>query len=246
MSDAIIRKFTEVFSADDWEVATDTGWQSLVDVKQTTEYQIWQLILDNGIILECADTHIVFDQHLNQRFVCDLQVGDFVLTDSGPTALSSVTTVESREHMYDLGVDSSNHRYYTNGILSHNTSTAAGYLLWQAMFHGDQTILIAAHKSTGAQEIMQRIRYGYELCPDFIRPGVVNYNKGSIEFDNGSRIVATTTTETTGRGMSISLLYCLDGDTQVKIRNKRTGEIEDISLRDLHARIALKDIDEDG
>ena len=48
---------------------------------------------------------------------------------------------------------------------SGKTTTAAGYLLWYAMFHPDQTILIAAHKYTGAQEIMQRIRYGYELCP---------------------------------------------------------------------------------
>ena len=75
------------------------------------------------------------------------------------------------------------------------------------MFHPDQTILIAAHKFTGAQEIMQRIRYAYELCPDHIRAGVTNYNKGSIEFENGSRIVSATTTGTTGRGMSISLLY---------------------------------------
>ena len=88
------------------------------------------------------------------------------------------------------------------------TTCAAVYLAWYAMFHPDQTILIAAHKYTGAQEIMQRIRYVYELCPDHIRAGVVNYNKGSIEFENGSRIVSATTTGNTGRGMSISLLYC--------------------------------------
>jgi hypothetical protein len=52
------------------------------------------------------------------------------------------------------------------------------------------TILIAAHKYTGAQEIMQRVRYAYELCPDFIRAGVTSYNKGSIDFENGSRIVS--------------------------------------------------------
>ncbi len=88
------------------------------------------------------------------------------------------------------------------------TTCAAGYLLWYAMFHPDQTILISAHKYTGSQEIMQRVRYAYELCPDHIRCGVINYNKGSIEFDNGSRIMSTTTTGNTGRGMSISLLYC--------------------------------------
>ena len=88
------------------------------------------------------------------------------------------------------------------------TTTAAGYLLWYAMFVPDSVILIAAHKYSGAQEIMQRIRYGYELCPDHIRAGVTNYNKGSIEFENGSRIVAQATTENTGRGMSITMLYC--------------------------------------
>jgi hypothetical protein len=75
------------------------------------------------------------------------------------------------------------------------------------MFIPDSTILVAAHKYTGAQEIMSRIRYAYELCPDHIRCGVKSYNKQSIEFDNGSRIVAQTTTPTTGRGMSLSLLY---------------------------------------
>ena len=88
------------------------------------------------------------------------------------------------------------------------STTAAGYLLWYAMFVPDSVILIAAHKYAGAQEIMQRIRYAYELCPDHIRAGVTSYNKGSIEFDNGSRIVAQATTDNTGRGMSITLLYC--------------------------------------
>lgn len=88
------------------------------------------------------------------------------------------------------------------------STSAAGYLLWYAMFVPDSTVLVAAHKYAGAQEIMQRVRYAYESCPDHIRAGAVSYNKGSIEFDNGSRIVAQTTTENTGRGMSISMLYC--------------------------------------
>jgi hypothetical protein len=75
------------------------------------------------------------------------------------------------------------------------------------MFVPDSTILIAAHKYAGAQEIMNRIRYAYENCPMHIKAGVATYNKGSLFFDNGSRIVSATTTENTGRGMSITLLY---------------------------------------
>lgn len=90
---------------------------------------------------------------------------------------------------------------------SGKTTSAAGYLLWYAMFIPDSTILIAAHKYAGAQEIMQRIRYAYENCPNHIKAGVTTYNKGSLDFENGSRIVSATTTENTGRGMSITLLY---------------------------------------
>lgn len=103
------------------------------------------------------------------------------------------------------------HNYrYSISLMPRQTgksTSAGGYLLWYAMFVPDSTILIAAHKYTGAQEIMQRIRFAYELCPNHIRAGAVSYNKGSLEFDNGSRIVSATTTENTGRGMSISLLY---------------------------------------
>ena len=103
------------------------------------------------------------------------------------------------------------HNYrYSISLMPRQTgksTSAAGYLLWFAMFVPDSTILIAAHKYTGAQEIMQRIRFAYELCPDHIRAGVISYNKGSIDFENGSRIVSATTTENTGRGMSITLLY---------------------------------------
>jgi hypothetical protein len=103
------------------------------------------------------------------------------------------------------------HRYrFSISMLPRQTgksTVAAGYLLWYAMFVPDSTVLVAAHKYLGAQEIMQRVRYGYENVPDHIRAGATSYNKGSIEFDNGSRIVSQTTTENTGRGMSISLLY---------------------------------------
>ena len=88
------------------------------------------------------------------------------------------------------------------------TTCACGYLLWFTQFISEAQVLIAAHKYEGAQDIMNRYRYGYENLPDFIRAGVHSYNRNTIEFDNGSRIQATTTTENTGRGKSLSLIYC--------------------------------------
>lgn len=121
-------------------------------------------------------------------------------------------SIQYRPFEYQERLIDSYHGYrYSISLMPRQTgksTSAAGYLLWYAMFVPDSTILVAAHKYIGAQEIMQRVRYAYENCPDFIRAGVTSYNKGSLDFENGSRIVSQTTTENTGRGMSISLLYC--------------------------------------
>ena len=121
-------------------------------------------------------------------------------------------SIQYHPYEYQERLISTYHNYrFSISLMPRQTgksTSAAGYLLWYAMFTPDSTILVAAHKYLGAQEIMQRVRYAYENCPDFIRAGVTSYNKGSIDFENGSRIVSQTTTENTGRGMSISLLYC--------------------------------------
>ena len=113
------------------------------------------------------------------------------------------------DYQEDLVENYNNYRFSINmlGRQMGKTTVAAGYLLWYAMFKPDSTILVAAHKQAGASEIMQRVRFAYESTPDHIRAGVVNYNRFSIEFDNGSRIVSSSTTENTGRGMSLTLIY---------------------------------------
>lgn len=88
------------------------------------------------------------------------------------------------------------------------TTTSAAYLLWLCMFRPDTKVLLVANKFSAAMEIMNRVRYAYEECPNFIRAGVTEYNKGNITFDNGSSITARATTADAGRGLAITLLYC--------------------------------------
>ena len=97
-------------------------------------------------------------------------------------------------YQYELIKNYNDYRYSINmlGRQMGKTTVAAGYLLWYAMFKPDSTILVAAHKQAGAQEIMQRIRYAYESVPNHIRAGVTEYNKGSMTMDNGSRIISAT------------------------------------------------------
>jgi len=113
------------------------------------------------------------------------------------------------DYQVDLIKNYNEHRNSINllGRQMGKTTVAAGYLLWYAMFKPNSTMLVAAHKQAGASEIMQRIRFAYESIPDHIRAGVTEYNKNSITFDSGSRIVSTTTTENSGRGMALTLVY---------------------------------------
>lgn len=113
------------------------------------------------------------------------------------------------DYQYDLINTYHNYRYSIAMCARQlgKTTVAAGYILWFAMFNRDTHTLIAAHKYSGAQEIMDRLRYAYEGLPDHIRAGAREYNKKSITFDNGSKIEAQATTESTGRGKSLSLLY---------------------------------------
>lgn len=88
------------------------------------------------------------------------------------------------------------------------TETTAAYAYWFSCFHADKNVLVASNKQKGATDIMNRIKFMYENTPDFLRPGVTYYNRGSCEFDNGSKIWSEATTETTGRGRSVALFIC--------------------------------------
>lgn len=94
-------------------------------------------------------------------------------------------------------------------IVTHNSQTSAIFLLWFAIFNPTKLILIAANKNANAMEMIGRIAYSYECLPMWLKPGVTHdgFNKHEIKFDNGSRIVSTATSESSGRGMAISLLF---------------------------------------
>lgn len=90
------------------------------------------------------------------------------------------------------------------------TETSCAYLLWFAIFHADKTVLVVSKDADAAKEIIKKIQDSYEELPFWLKPGIKDddWNKHTAAFDNKSRIVARTTTESSGRGLAISLLYC--------------------------------------
>jgi KaiC/GvpD/RAD55 family RecA-like ATPase len=124
------RKFVEThFDYDDWEIETDKGWSDISCVGKTVPYEVWEIETVSGKKLQCADNHIVFDDVFSEVFVKDLNKDTrpdkiWVQGDSGQLVCETVKSVKNlgyEENMYDIQVNDENHRYYTNGILSHNS-----------------------------------------------------------------------------------------------------------------------------
>lgn len=206
LSDTIDRKFIEEIDTDEWEVLTSTGYESIVSSNKTIQYKVFYIELDNGLTLKCADTHIFIDIHGNEVFAKD-SLGMFLITEEGPSFVVACFESEEYEHMYDLSVDSEEHTYFTNGILSHNTTTAAVVILHYALFNEHKTVGLLANKGDAAREILDRIKLAFEALPKWLQQGVTTYHKGSIELENGCKIIAAATSSSSVRGKSIAFLY---------------------------------------
>lgn len=137
---------------------------------------------------------------------------------------------------YDVQVKG--HSYWSGPVLSHNSTISAIFLLHYILFNADKTVAILANKGRTSKEILRRIKTAYQKLPMFLQQGIVEWNKSSIELENGSRILAAATSDSNIRGESISVLYldeCLVGETRVTIKEKGSNEESIISLKQLHS-----------
>lgn len=83
----------------------------------------------------------------------------------------------------------------------------AGYLLHYIIFNKDRSVAILANKKGTAMEILDRVKKAFRYLPDFLQQGVVIWNKGDIELENGSRLSAHATSSDSVRGFSYSLIF---------------------------------------
>lgn len=87
------------------------------------------------------------------------------------------------------------------------TTTAVAVILHYILFNDHKTVALLANKGDAAREILDRIKIAYESLPDWLQQGVIEFNKGSAEFENGSKIIAASTSSSSIRGKSVSFLY---------------------------------------
>ncbi len=189
------------------QVLSDSGFVRAFKYLETQPYDVWFLELENGSFLDCADTHILYDQNLKEILVQDLKVGDMVMTSEGPNRVKYLENTGIPVSMVDLSIDNPDHRYYTNDILSHNSITSSIILVWYLLFNHDKNAMILANVGSTAEELMDKIKAIVKGLPWFLKPGMIVNNVMSMKFDNGCRAIAKTTTKTTAIGFTIHFLY---------------------------------------
>ena len=87
------------------------------------------------------------------------------------------------------------------------TTTAVCVILHYVLFNKHKLVALLANKGDSAREILDRIQIAYEALPKWLQQGVVEWNKGSVQFENGSKIIAAATSSSAIRGKSVSFLY---------------------------------------
>jgi hypothetical protein len=87
------------------------------------------------------------------------------------------------------------------------STTCVSYLLHYALFNDSVNIGILANKATTARELLARLATAYENLPKWMQQGILVWNKGNIELENGSKILAASTSASAVRGMSFNILF---------------------------------------
>ena len=198
LNDQSEEKLIKSFDLNGVNVMTDEGWSPATHIHLTKPFEIYILTLENGMVLECADKHIVFTEGCNEKWVMDLNTNDLIMTRDGLSKVKSIIKTNKVVNMCDLTVDNKKHSYYTNGILSHNTTTSAVFMLHYVLFNIDKNALVLGNKRKTAVEILDKAKKIYLELPFFLRPGIYKWNEAEIVLDNGCRLMAEATTKNSG------------------------------------------------
>ena len=87
------------------------------------------------------------------------------------------------------------------------STTCVSYLLHYAVFNDNVNIAILANKASTARDLLGRLQLAYENLPKWMQQGIIAWNKGSLELENGSKIIAASTSASAVRGGSYNIIF---------------------------------------
>lgn len=192
----------------DIKVGSHDGYHHVTASHIKKRYHVFEIRLDNGMVMECADEHLICD-HFGHNIPADqLKKGMPIACRDGTTA--KVVSVKKKRHrcfMFDLTVASKDALYHTNGILSHNSIITAIFIVWYLLTNTDKNVLLVSQSGNKVKELMDKVQVILKGLPFYMKPGVITNNVMTKVFDSGCKLVAETTTDKSGASFTIHLLY---------------------------------------
>jgi hypothetical protein len=165
------------------------GNSQLKQVGFAIDYELWQI----DEIERCAEDPIYFIETYCKIVSLDHGLVPFRLYDCQK---NKVNTILGNRKVILM-----------EGRQQGKTITSAACILWYTLFQKNKTVAILANKATAAREVLNRYQGMYENLPLWLQQGVKEWNKGSIELENGSKVFTAATAASGIRGKSVNWLY---------------------------------------
>lgn len=199
-------KVIKEFDVSDVEIKTDTGFKQVSKIYLTKPFEQYTIFLENNYNITCADNHILFNHNMNEVYCKELKINDYIQTDQGLLRIVNIIYNSDKLCMCDITVNDNNHRFYANGILSHNSVTTAIFGLWKILFNTDKNGLILSKSGPAGRDLLSKIKDMYMYLPYHLKPGVMKWNQSEISFDNNSILTTEAFGPTAGLGSTRNLL----------------------------------------
>ena len=221
-------KVTEHLNVTDYriDVLGDDNFYPLTHLYKTKPYLLYYIETDNGHKLYCADKHRVFTGKMTEIYVEDIVPGETILyTIDGPSVVTKLCKFDFELSMCDLTVEHETHRFFTNGILSHNSVTTAIIALHKILFNTDKRGLVLSKSGPAGVDLLSKIKDMYRFLPYYLKPGVLKWNQTEIAFDNNSSMSTEPFSPTAGLGKTINFLildefaWCPPNDVELFYNN---------------------------
>lgn len=206
-------------------IKSNTGYHPVSNIYITRPYVIYNIILDNGYVINCADTHILYDEHLNPVYAKETYIGLKLYTDVGPISITNINITSIPVCMSDISVESNDHLFYCNSVLSHNSVTTAISILHKILFNVDKNGLILSKSGPAGQDLLKKIKDMYLYLPYHLKCGTHKWNQTEISFDNNSTLSTEPFSPTAGLGKTINFLildefaWCPPNDVELFYNN---------------------------
>lgn len=162
-----------------------------------------ELVKPTGVKIEWSAGMIREYQRCSQDSVYFIETYVKIITEAG------LVPFKLRDYQRDMILSFQANRFSITcqARQSGKSEAVRAFLLWYANFHSEKTSAILSNKAETSQEILTKLQISYQNLPNWLKGGVTVFNKRSMVLENGSRIIASSTSSTAVRGYTLQIIF---------------------------------------